>query len=300
MFRNDNPEECRNGGGYPRSTMRDDPTEEDYQEIFGAQWLVRYLMGKQDGSAFEGYIPRRNVPRGILYNSDATDNWEQAHWYEKAYWTDQSMEAADPVGLYMSPQASLAKPVDLVGYSSVAASGDSIYDPDEATMQQHVFVDYFGYPILYYSANTAVYQRFKSEARIAGYKDVPTADPEDNPIGIYTHADNGIFTGLLGDDPEFMEWPFSVIKLKEEVTVAEFGDWAGDLPSGDPTEFALPDNKYTFPHYILNRTVFDSTKTADDGTGAVVTPYHPDSFLLTSPGQDGVFGSPDDITNFEY
>ncbi|HPM23890.1 MAG TPA: type II secretion system protein, partial [Phycisphaerae bacterium] len=67
LFRNENEQELR-GNNYPPSTPGDDPTESGNnnspgnEELCGAQWLVRYLLGKD----LNGYVARRNVPVGAI------------------------------------------------------------------------------------------------------------------------------------------------------------------------------------------------------------------------------------------
>ena len=160
LFKNENPKECRGGEGYPNSAMRDDPTEREEQWIFGAQWLVRYLMGKD----LHGYAPRRNVPRDLL-DPDADD--EEVEWYE--YDTDGTPKV-ERVGPYLSSEAvKLAKLDELPGYDLVIDSGYPT-DTDAESMKQPVILDAFGYPILYYVANPR--QAAKPRAFVAGY------DPE--------------------------------------------------------------------------------------------------------------------------
>src|SRR4030095_9488611 len=68
MFRNDVKQECP-GDSYPSSGFRgsnqaapmaqssDDPTEEGYNMLSGAQWLVRYLLGKD----LRGAVARKHA-----------------------------------------------------------------------------------------------------------------------------------------------------------------------------------------------------------------------------------------------
>ena len=80
MFRSENDSDLH-GESYPSSTPGDDPTESGdnsapgQEEIFGSQWLVRYLMGKDLG----GYVSRQDVPRSVL--DVAEPGWEQKYWY---------------------------------------------------------------------------------------------------------------------------------------------------------------------------------------------------------------------------
>ena len=298
LFRNENPEECRSGEGYPSSAWRDDPTEDELQEISGAQWLVRYLMGK----TFDGYIPRRNVHRSIL--TTATQNYEQNGWYTAPSGTP----ATDPrypvarVGPYLPADGvDLNKPTELTGYETLKAEG-GIYEETNRAMHQPVILDAFGNPILYYAANAAMYNRAKTTALIAGCTDSTQVTGDDGEIvGIYTHSDNGLFTGLegCGSVDDMPVWPLGAVRVSLTEGLFQYGTWSGGYPT-EPEDFLDPASNYTFPNYILNRTVFTNTTTdPDTGEGATIVPYRPNSFLLISPGVDNVYGTEDDVNNFQ-
>ena len=278
LFKNENPRECRGGDGYPDSSVRDDPTEEGPQYIFGAQWLVRYLMGKN----LDGYIPRRNVPRVVLDNAE--QDWEQKGWYdagpdgpgENDY---APLERVEP---YLPPEGvALADPNSLEG-----APEGGVYPVglDENTFLQPVMLDNFGYPVLYYAANTRLLKALKGKAPVAGYGE---PDADDERPGIFTFGDNGLFTGMYKAGTQtFKPWDFTGVgqaghKLKE----------FGEYDPNDPNSIAK--DIYTFPYYILNKGIFESSehKTA--------TPYRRDSFILITPGPDAIYGTKDDVTNFE-
>ena len=289
MFKNENPEECRGGEGYPSSAKRDDPTESDLQTIFGAQWLVRCLMGK----TLDGYIPRRNVPRPVL--ALAQQDFEQAYWYDLDQ-TNNPHAPLERVGPYLlQDRVTLGLPKDLDG-----ADGDHGRPVDEVTMEQPVILDNFGYPVLYYAANTRLYKKMKAAAPVAGYQDA-ARDPANS--GIYAFTDNGLFTGShtqsSGGPQEipYEPWDFAGIGETGFHKLANFGVWTDGLPI-EPADFQEVENTYTFPNYILNKAVYESTRDVDDlDTGSLV-PYRPDSFLLITPGPDGIYGSEDDVTNF--
>jgi len=77
MFVNENSAELR-GQNYPSSRAGDDPTETGIHnalieaDLSGAQWAVRYLMGKK----LDGYVPRKVVPP-VLLPSPPVEGWEQ-------------------------------------------------------------------------------------------------------------------------------------------------------------------------------------------------------------------------------
>lgn len=287
MFRNENPEECRGGDGYPSSAMRDDPTEPNEQWIFGAQWLVRYLIGKPDLTLIDktvfGYVPRRNVPRAVLALG-GTQFFEEEYWYD----IDNTSNPHAPlqrVGPYLPLEnVMMEMPENLEGAPDASGYPSEV---SALTFQTPVILDKFDYPILYYSANTRLYKKMKGSAPVAGYDDA-AQDPAAS--GIYAHTDNALFTGIAGDSPTMNPWDFAGIGPAGHKLV-EFGTWTNGLPD-DPAEFDLPENTYTFPNYILNKDMFEST----NHTGVV--PNRPDSFLLITPGPDGIFGNGDDVTNY--
>ncbi len=51
--------------------------------------------------------------------------------------------------------------------------------------------------------------------------------------------------------------------------------------------------RYTFSYYILNRNAYESSQKR------TVIPQRKDSFLLITPGKDKIYGTADDVTNFE-
>jgi prepilin-type N-terminal cleavage/methylation domain-containing protein len=296
LFRNENPEECRSGEGYPSSLYRDDPTEEEEQKLCGAQWAVRYLMGKTQ----DGYIPRRNVPRSVP--KDAPKYYEQGEWYVAPAGTsvDDPRYPIARVGPYLpQDRVSMKKPSELTGFAAMKALGAPFTD-DNLAMKQPVFLDAFDNPILYYAANTAMYKRLRTTAPLAGCDDSTDPNRPTDQVGIYTHSDNWIFTGMdgCGGTPT-PPWPLEgagVITPGQDLV--HFGTWTNNLPL-NPLEFLNPPaNQYTFPGYILNKTIFESTEKDPNGLDATVAPYRPDSFILISAGVDGIYGSEDDVNNF--
>jgi len=146
-------------------------------------------------------------------------------------------------------------------------------------------------PILYYSANSLV--AAKSNASITTFKYDP-ADPNAATPGIYTYSDNSLFTGLCSGGPNgsctVPRWDFGNGPHKLEYGPNE--TWTD--PVNPPT---LPDaiktQPYSFAYYIMNKDAYESS-----GQKAVV-PSRKDSYILISPGKDGLFGTGDDVTNFQ-
>ncbi len=284
MFRNENEgeRELVKTGGYPPSQEADDPTEAasgeaDERWLYGAHWLVRYLMGKD----LRGFVPRRYVPRAL--QDPDNDDTEQLDWYLP----DADGELLDRVGPYLPPESRfLVRTKDLPG-----APAEEDAPPD---MNQPVFVDSFGYPILYYAANAA--QARRPNANMVVFNSHPDGDGHMNGMyGIYSFADNGLFTGACtaaGVCPSsYRGWDLGA---GWEHKIKNFG--ATDPPDPQVIE-TEPD---TFQYYILNKDAFRATAGQSDAElqNATVTPYRKDTYLLITAGRDGLYGTSDDVTNF--
>ncbi|MBU0639522.1 MAG: type II secretion system GspH family protein [Planctomycetes bacterium] len=276
MFRNENPRECQGTEGYPSSAARDDPTVSGDQDIFGAQWLVRYLMGKD----LNGYAPRRNVPDDLL---DPGAPGEQEDWYD---YDDNGDPVVQRVGPYLPPDtANVIKPSRLPG---VPPPLDAPVTQD--TLEQPVMADPYGFPILYYAANPWL-------ASKPGAMPVQFGDPADMDTlpGIYTMWHNHLFTAACSKDGDTGSctksgWDFGA---GAEHPLGNFGTY----PLTRDLLKTLRDNPLTFTYFILNKNVYESFEdTADNRRTAV--PYRKDSFILISAGRDGSYGTEDDITNF--
>jgi len=131
-----------------------------------------------------------------------------------------------------------------------------------------MFLDAFGGPVLYWRADPAGVQ-IADESPDA-------VDPESR--GRYHFLDNG---GLLEEDASTKQDALLLrpVDKRHHVFWADLGT---DLY--DP-EFKQPG----FPGYIRNRDV--TTR---------VAPHNQDSYLLVTAGQDGIYGTGDDIANFEH
>ncbi|HUU85552.1 MAG TPA: prepilin-type N-terminal cleavage/methylation domain-containing protein [Phycisphaerae bacterium] len=280
MFRNDNEnyKEFRKTQGYPPSAVAEDATESGAQDIFGAQWLVRYLMGKD----LKGYVPRRVVPR-TLQDPGAVD--EQLDWYDPDAFNDRPL---DRVGPYMTTDSAT-----VVAAKDVPGKLEGGIGVDDSTYAQDVMVDTWGYPILYYLADPVLANA--PGASIAAYETPEDDTPQE---GIFVHADNGLFTGLC-------------MGTAGQPGQCKYGGW--DSGGGEhqiryfgtnnpaPKDETIGDEPKTFPYYILNTNIFEETGGFETNPDPppTVTPYRKDAFLLISPGKDRKYGTADDVTNFK-
>jgi prepilin-type N-terminal cleavage/methylation domain-containing protein len=273
MFRGDNDKEQKKTGGYPPSAEADDPTETGQQYIFGAQWLVRYLVGKDA----KGYIPKRNVPPGVL--AQGTPGFEQKGWYD-----DPNVPRS---GLYV--QADGLKLVQPKNLKKAPASAPM--NCDDKTLEQVVATDAFDFPILYYAANARLSD--KSDAPIA----IMRTDPNSSG-GIYTMADNGMFTGACqGTTCFYNPWDFAGMlgsdgaDTDHRYPLSQFGDT--NPPTVASLKADVDAGKVNFSTFILNRNGFMATNEKS------ASPFRRDSFILITAGKDGIYGTKDDVTNFQ-
>ncbi|MBK9127108.1 MAG: type II secretion system protein [Phycisphaerales bacterium] len=301
-FVGENSEELR-GNNYPASRGGDDPTEDDYQlDLVGAQWVVRYLLGKD----FNGYVP---PSKAKAYLNTASPGEEQVGWYDESQWTNNpKLSALDPnqltlprAGPYLAPDGVTVKAPARLAARTNPPSGDvSTLSPIE---RNPVFTDGFDMPILYYAANSKLAGNPKANPVMAKY-------PESGGyLGIYNFGDNGFFTGGNCCIPNnsagaggYCVW-YKQRSGQGTVDGVILGGEYGPLtysPVSEevaPSQTAWVDAVRTQPNswaaYVLDRNAFE---TSGEKT---VTPVRRDSYILISPGKDGLFGTKDDIRNFD-
>lgn len=287
LWRNENDKELH-GQNYPLSTPDDDPTESGDnigagdEDLCGAQWLVRYLLGKK----LDGYVARDTVPPPFL--ASPVKGWEQKGWYSNpgdSDWpTNGPANALDRRGPYVEG-LTLKAPKELPGFNR-----------DATTLQANnpVVVDSFGMPVLYYAANTREAEKPNGSIANKRGKDATTGTV-DRP-GIYTYRDNALFTGLCSGtgtcDPSYPPWDLG---NGTEHRLYYPDNWASD-PNTMRNEVGTKTE--TFPYYILDKGAFEAGMDASTNRSKSVMPARKSSFLLITPGKDAIFGTKDDVTNF--
>ena len=139
--------------------------------------------------------------------------------------------------------------------------------------QQRFLLDGFGFPILYYTANVG------ASGMMVDWRQV------NNPIsGIYSPADNALYTGMFAYGTDYV--PNGGMDLgagkNHPLRLA-------NAPDANPNvdHWSDPDWQGTFANLIWDRKV-----TARN------VPVKKDSYLLISPGADALWGTADDLTNF--
>ncbi len=250
---------------YPRSFGPSPFENNDAVRLTGAQWLVLQLVGPD----FRGYVApeRRNDVTGDG-SIDAAD-WLQ--WYDldnpstvtrQEPYADVSSAIAQSPRVY-ADNGGLELPAGLT-------AGTSEWKNERVPF----FIDAFNFPVLYYRANAQAKHPFTIWSGAS--KDV---------TGRYDQVDNEIITGSAFEDG----FDLGSGLPADEGAMADLG-WS----DGNPT--AAPEPK-TFAAALYDRGLYAQSPDADAGKGRV-WPHRPDSFILISPGNDGLYGTNDDVTNF--
>ncbi len=271
MFQTENGKEFRATNGFPPSARGRDIHEgalsyDPQETMYGAHWLIRHLFGKD----LNGFVPKRAVPPSL------EDRPQE--WYKTDPPPDGLNGPLDRVGPYLDLDS-----VELVPTNELRGSpNDQIIDPDLAAP---VAVDEWGTPILYYVA-----RRFGEDP--CGVDDDTDAEGH---FGVYIQEDNLGFTGRR-DAPgasDRVGWIFN-----RPHALANFG-----RPHADEIDDTSDDKNATrsFCYYVVDREVLKQTDPVGDNPGGrTLRAVRSDSFLLISAGQDMIFGTPDDIKNFEH
>lgn len=266
MFRNDNDR-------YPQSNGRN-PFESGGSAPFlsGAQWLGLQLLGADR----KGFV--KPISTNDTDNNGVIDNRDWLEWYALTPTTTKSYARNAP---YMEPGSrDVATPetyqTDFAPGGPAPASltaGSSVWN----NARLPFFVDSFGFPVLFYAANEGAERPFSTGTRntlVMG-----RYDQSDNIQFAGTNAANGVnFSGS-----------------------EEGWDLGGGLPhkikelGWDPTRPNEQPAGNTFAHAFFNVQTFEATR--QGATQGKVWPRNPDTFILLSPGPDGVWGTTDDISN---
>lgn len=169
--------------------------------------------------------------------------------------------------------------IDKLKYSKNTSKSQNVNDPPNFEIAAEkgnlpadfrrkypMFLDAFGYPILYWRADAAGAQAWDQ------YVDTG------NKRGVYHWIDNAALLALDGNVSSRDER----LRLADASGVHKL-DWGtGNYTVGNPP----PVN--TFQGYMRNQAV-----------QAKLWPQRSDSYVLVSPGPDGVYGTADDVDNFE-
>ena len=133
-----------------------------------------------------------------------------------------------------------------------------------------LYLDAFGYPVLYWRADPAGRQMADKARQDNG--------TQTGTRGIYHWEDNAALVDSQNNSPDVL-----TLNKSRELHVLQWYDYTA-APGGPSNDLTAPG----FPTYIRDRAV-----------KARYQPQRADSYLLVSPGYDGLYGTADDITNFQ-
>ncbi len=148
-----------------------------------------------------------------------------------------------------------------------------------------MFLDAFGFPILYWRADPAGSRLADAPSR----RILDHRDPEKR--GIYHSGDNDFLIGppLDGGGPDLGDPQILVLRPTKEDLSRLHKIRHKDPGTDDAKDIDQNANFRGFWKYVRNKDV-----------SIRLTPQNPDTYLLASPGEDGIFGTADDITNFDH
>jgi prepilin-type N-terminal cleavage/methylation domain-containing protein len=205
--------------------------------------------------------------------ANATDpNAEAYSLYGSGNNKDQPLHARS--GPYVDLSKVSITPSTSPGSYTVVAEGLVLGGTRIVAREYPMFLDAWGYPILYWRADPA---------------GRAMADGPGGAIGANRgkyHVDDN--RNLLGDNQSAMAHD----DMYEPVLRLSKGETSGGHKLGWATgtyTVTSPPPVESFQAYIMNKNVT-----------ARLEPQRPDSYLLVSPGADGVYGTADDIDNFQH
>ncbi len=263
-------------GRYPQSRGINPFEGASGPPLSGAQWLALQLVGADR----QGYVQpvlandSRQGQRGRIDEND----W--LNWYslnpDRSY--TRIGPYVDPTGEILSTPEQFAAEHAGAGPAPDVLIGSEAGSSDWNNSKLPFFVDAFGWPVLFYAANA------RAEAPFT------TGTPAGSLIvGRYDQADNGHWTGSDGQNGLFpvTSSGWDLTGSGEAHRIATLGY--------QPGQTTWPDED-TFAAVFSDRRLFESTLRGNDGR---IWPYRPDSFILLSAGKDGIYGSGDDVKNFQ-
>jgi len=273
--RSDNPD-----GPSMNNPFSDSRTEVDI--IMGAN-LLTYAMVGADQLGTPGFPDIKNGGTfdGKWWNDQGAD---QTAEYKAAYALDKTTK--EPFRTrYPGNGATYVDETTretVRSYQQMFDDGRILGDPkDEGVLglgDQLTFTDKWGMPVLYYRANRA--------GRI-----MVTNPKAGGRLGIYDSRDNSFFTGY--DPKNILGADFGPAKLdrrhRSRLSHTEAPILKPELQGGE-NKILVDDTRYEF---ALERFILDRSVTAQN------RPVNAQSYLLISAGNDAIFGTSDDITNWE-
>lgn len=296
MFKGENGSEFAQTGGYPCSFSHPPITDgntayafqadqgefpfiESKPKITGAHWLTFMLMGLDK----LGYVQINSVP------SKNNIRRQPFRWYDPNP-IDEGKALPRAPG---SPYVDVGGMRTLLTRQLPGRANEALFEDWNEVKELPVIVDAFDQPILYYAANPHG-RPSNLVADVHRINNDYSGTPQQEGPPYYFHQDNMPFTGRGSGATIEEGWNFGV---GGQHWIARSGhDLAPeDLRSGDE------DKRKTFARYVLDRQIYRDMRSKPE-TPAIpantpLKPVNADSFLLISAGVDGLYGSPDDVSN---
>jgi prepilin-type N-terminal cleavage/methylation domain-containing protein len=280
----------RLGGGYPpslsdrmssgsptllvTSPYQEPPSAADI-EISGAGLLVLSLVGADLHGSAGFSVFRTGTSTAWGQDTDNVFNTDPAQSGAYALYPENDTQGRG--GQAVHARSGPYVDVDRIKLTKNIGTGNApnfAIDAEVATMggaapqrPYPMFLDAFGFPILYWRADTA------------GSKLADLNVLTGNNRGIYHWADNASLVNIDAN-----QWPTTnTLRLADPAGKHRLRWGTGTYdPNNNPPEAG------TFQNYILNMK-----------TKARLSPQRSDAYLLISPGADSIYGTGDDVTNFE-
>jgi prepilin-type N-terminal cleavage/methylation domain-containing protein len=270
---------------YPDSWVLPDPDDDSGPYVFGAQHLAEALLGRD----LRGHDPKTWWCAPM--EEAANDTEIYARDGEKGTQDEIDASKARRWGPYIELKKDMNVLVMEILYGvncgDVYPSEENPADSGKRPYRSPVFVDIFrqkkatldngdsvrvGTPVLYYKAKTSS-RLFREQ------KDDPETeiDERDWRKWIYNYEDN---RGII-----------ELGTVKEPAIKHLFDE---SHPELDPEKKGVPLFYKTITNLKVSRTDDEDPENSD------YKPFNPQTFILVSAGRDGIFGTKDDITNFDY
>ncbi len=269
MFRNDEGEYAKSNpytfGPYGQPTAQTTAmTNWEVDNLNGAHLIVDAMIGRDS----LGYDPKPGTgPGGTVDSRWSTAAGTPPTTYPRA----RRNPYIKPEGISVATAAK--PPQDAFGPYSVTTPNSYLPQPDPADSNATVFVDKFGFPILYYRARPNSTQRTEIIQTNNG-----TATDANISDGVYDGRDNALFTSPLGRQHRIAD-ATATINYAYPLTATQTlsNNFAEFIRSFRATSYIPATNppQIDFPR-----------------------PVNGETFLLLTPGKDGIYGNLDDVGNW--
>lgn len=226
----------------------------------GAHLLVDALVGRD----LLGYDPKAKKSTDDTYDRWKSDNDRRAPYIPK--------DGVDLTSLAKPPEDAFGKVLDATGVPSGKPQ------PKIDNMLVRVFRDKFGWPILYYRASPTANQQ---STPIIQSKNTTPYDTHGD--GVYDGVDNEVFTSYTDASNKH--------KIKDANQLLLTTDYTNRVSLSDKSKFA---------EFIrsIRATTYDTASATNYNNIVWPRPVRFDTFILLSAGKDGIFGTLDDVANF--